>query len=250
MLYYQSVPKKKQTSLDDTIAKLVKRLSTKRPAYGTRRLAAMVSRELQRPVNRKQIQRICRKMGLIVPATTKKEAVKRGSRKVKASRPYEIWKVDITYVPAGESWAYCFTVLDVFTREWAGYTLSTTAKSSVAVEALLDALHRHPDADPKLIIRSDHGSQYTSKEFNASIKTLKLKHEYIWYNTPQQNGHLESFHGKLKFEYVWPADPESFQEIEEIIRGAFIDYNQRRLHSAIGYVPPAEFAAKWREAHK
>lgn len=131
-----------------------------------------------------------------------------------------------------------------------GYTLSTTATATVAVEALLDALHRHPDAVPeKLTIRSDHGIQYTSKEFNSAIKALKLKHEYIWYKTPQQNGHLESFHGKLKFEYVWPSDPESFQEAEEIILGAFIDYNEHRLHSAIEYMPPAEFAAKWREAN-
>ena len=131
------------------------------------------------------------------------------------------------------------------------YTLSTTATAPAAVEALLDALHRHPGSDPAgLTIRSDHGSQYTSKAFNAAIKTPGLKHQYIWYKTPQQNGHLESFHGKLKFEYVWPADPESFQEAEEIILGAFIDYSKRRLHSSTGYMPPAEFAAKWRKANK
>ena len=86
-----NVHKKKQTSLDDTIAKLVKKFSTERPAYGTRRLAAMISQENQRPVNRKQIQRICRKMKSIVPVTIKKEAVKRGSRKVKASSDHMRW---------------------------------------------------------------------------------------------------------------------------------------------------------------
>ena len=142
-------------------------------------------------------------------------------------------------------------MLDVFTRQWVGYALSTSATTIVAIEALLDALHRHPGADPtKLTIRSDHGSQYTSKEFNSTIKELKLTHDFIWYKTPQQNGHLESFHGKLKFEYVWPADLESFVEAEEVIRGAFTDYNENRLHSAIGYMPPDEFAAKWREANK
>ncbi len=129
-----------------------------------------------------------------------------------ASRPYEIWEVDIMHIPEGESWAYCYTVLDVFTREWTGYALSTTATATMAVEALLDALYSHLSADPaRLTIRSDYGRQYTSKEFNTAIKALGLKHEYIWYKTPQQNGHLESFHGKLKFEYVWPEDSESFQ---------------------------------------
>lgn len=251
MPYYKGVSKKRQAPVDQKIARMVREIGTERPAYGTRRLAAAVSRRAGTRVNRKQVQRICRKTGRIAPFTTKKEAARHGSRKAGASRPYEIWEADITYIPAGASWAYCYTVLDVFTREWVGYALSTTATAPVAVEALPDALHRHPGADPAgLTIRTDHGSQYASKAFNTAITTLGLKHEYTWYKTPQQNGHLESFHGKLKFEYVWPADPESFQEAEEIILVAFIDYNKRRLHSATGYMPPAEFADKWREANK
>ena len=250
MLFYNGTSKKRRPSPDGGVADAVKKIAAGRPAYGTRRLAAAASREVGRPVNRKQVQRICRESGLIAPVTTKKEAVRHGSRKVLATRPYETWEADITYIPAGESWAYCYTMLDVFTREWVGYALSTTAVAAAAVEALLDALHRHPGADPaNLVIRTDHGSQYTSREFNAAIKALGLAHEYIWYKTPQQNGHLESFHGKLKFEYVWPSDPESFQEAEEIVLGAFADYNENRLHSSIGYMPPAEFASKWREAN-
>ena len=250
MLFYSTASGKKRAPLDGRVAGAVKKIAAERPAYGTRRLAAAASREIKRPVNRKQVQRVCRETGLIAPVTTKKEAVKHGSRKVRAARPYEVWEADITYIPAGASWAYCYTMLDVFMREWVGYALSTTATAAVAVEALLDALHKHPGADPKkLTIRNDHGSQYTSREFNAAIRALELRHEYIWYKTPQQNGHLESFHGKLKFEYVWPSDPESFQEAEKIVLGAFADYNGNRLHSSIGYMPPAEFAAKWREAN-
>lgn len=251
MLYYRESGKKSSARKDDAILDLVKRIGAERPAYGTRRLAAAVSREIKKPVNRKHVQRICRKTGMIRPYTTKKDAVRHGSHKVTATRPCEVWEMDITYIPGGPSWAYCHTVLDVFTREWAGYVLSTSAAAAGAVEALLDALHRHPDADPAgLTIRTDHGSQYTSKEFNSAIRSLGVGHEYIWYKTPQQNGHLESFHAKLKMEYVWPADPESFQEVEGIILGAFVDYNTRRLHSSIGYMPPAEFAARWRDEHK
>ncbi len=140
-------------------------------------------------------------------------------------------------------------MIDVFTRVWVRYTLSTTTNATAAVKTLLDALHRHPKADlTKLTIRTEHGSQYTSKEFNLTISALDLKHEYIRYKTPQHNGHCESFHGKLKFEYVWPAYPESFQEAEKIILRALVDYNKRRLHSVIGYMPPAKFASKWEEA--
>ena len=127
----------------------------------------------------------------------------------------------------------------------ASYILGTTANAPAAVEALLDAPHRHPGADPAgLAIRSDHGSRHTSEAFSAAVRTLGLGHEYIGYKTPQQNGHPESFQGKPKFEYVWPSGPESFQEAEEIILGAFVDYSKRRLHSAIGCMQPPEFAAK------
>ena len=251
MLYYKGSGKKRSAPLDSTVAKHVRRIGAERTACGTRRLATAASREIGRPVNRKQVQRICRKTGMIAPVTAKKEEVKHGSRKVKTTRPYEVWEMDITYIPTGSSWAYCYTVLDVFTREWVGYALSTSATADVAVESLLDALHRHGGADPAgLTIRTDHGSQYTSKRFSSAIRSLGLRHEYIWYKTPQQNGHLESFHGKLKMEYVWPSDPESFQDAEEIILGAFVDYNTKRLHSSIGYMPPAEFAARWRVKHK
>ena len=251
MLYYKESGRKGAIPLDGAVAGQVRKIGTERPSYGTRRLAAAVSRAIGRPVNRKQVQRICRKTGMIRPYTTKKEAVLHGSRKVSATRPYEVWEMDITYIPCSIGWAYCHTVLDVFTREWVGYVLSTGATAGAAVEALLDALNRHGGADPaRLTIRTDHESQYTGKQFNAAIRNLRLTHEYIWYKTPQQNGHLESFHGKLKMEYIWPADPESFQEAEEVTLGAFTDYNTKRLHSAIGYVPPAEFAAKWRRENK
>lgn len=88
-LYYTSY-KKRPAPINQEVAAHAKRFSQERPAYGICRLAVVTSWELKRPVNHKQVQRICQKTGIIMPATTKKEAVKRGSRKVKASRPHEI----------------------------------------------------------------------------------------------------------------------------------------------------------------
>ena len=65
MLYYKGVLKKRRVPLDQKIARLVREISTERPAYGTRRLAAVVSRKTGTRVNRKQVQRICRKTGLL-----------------------------------------------------------------------------------------------------------------------------------------------------------------------------------------
>ena len=75
------------------------------------------------------------------------------------------------------------------------------------------------------------------------------KHEFIWKNTPEQNGHVESFHKTLKKEYIWPREFESYQDAEAALVEAFEDYNNDRIHSALGYLTPTEFATKW-EAEK
>ncbi len=72
----------------------------------------------------------------------------------------------------------------------------------------------NPDT-AKLRIRTHNGSQYTSRELRESTKSLGMQHDFIWENTPEQNGHIESFHKTLKKEYVWPCDFERFQDAEE-----------------------------------
>ena len=74
------------------------------------------------------------------------------------------------------------------------------------------------------------------------MQALGIRHEFIWKNTPEQNGHVESFHGTLKREYIWPHEFARFQDAEVILARAFADYNEHRIHSALGYVTPNEFA--------
>ncbi len=62
-------------------------------------------------------------------------------------------------------------------------------------------------------------------------------------NTPEQNGHIESFHKTLKKEYIWPMDFANYQQAETAIREAFLDYNQHRIHSSLGYMTPYEYIA-------
>ena len=96
-----------------------------------------------------------------------------------------------------------------------------------------------------LTLQCDRGSQYTSKNFRRAISLLGIKMKYTWIYTPQQNGHIESFHNTLKREYIWPHDCANYQEAEATISEAYRDYNQNRLHSALKYVPPDEFLAPW-----
>ena len=93
-------------------------------------------------------------------------------------------------------------------------------------------------------LRTDHGSQYGSNTFKKSIRILGIKQEFIAVNTPEQNGHVESFHKTLKREYVWTRDFQTFQEAAEAIQEAYLDYNQHRIHSALSYLTPYEYLTK------
>lgn len=236
------------TSSTTMIEQEIQKISLQRPTYGTRRMAAMLTRILGIPVNRKRVQRIFRKMGYITPSRRKKEILHSKVPNVKADRPNQVWEADLTYVHCGiDGWGYLFNLFDVFTREWVGYCFDLSAVKENTIISIENALITHKDLVPEnLIIRTDNGSQYTSKAFRKSISVLGLKLEHIYYNTPEQNGHIESFHKTLKKEYIWSNDFQNYQEAELAIKDAFIDYNQNRIHSALRYLTPYEFLSKWK----
>ena len=101
------------------------------------------------------------------------------------------------------------------TRQWLAFVLSSRARRHEAIMAVSNAVAAaHPESG--LTLRVDNGTQYTSRDFRSSVAALGITLEYIYVNTPEQNGHIESFHKTLKKEYVWPR---KFADIREA-RGA------------------------------
>ena len=244
MWYYK--PKQHQTPINPAMLHSILQIREERPFYGTRRVAAEVSRRLGTPVNRKTVRRIYKEMGWSLPSRTKMP--KERWEPVKTTRPNQIWETDITYVWCGQvdGWCYCFNILDTFTRQWLAYRFSTTATADIAVESLVEAVTvAKPDCS-KLTIQCDNGSQYSGKKFRKATSLLGIRLAYIQAHTPEQNGHIESFHCTLKREYVWPHVFANYTEAEAVTSRAFRDYNRTRLHSALRYVPPDEFLASWK----
>jgi len=149
-----------------------------------------------------------------------------------------------------DGWCYLFNVIDVFTRQWVGYSFDTTASKESAIQSVLNSLASSKADATKLTIRVDNGSQYRSKSFRESMKALGIRVEFIYVHTPEQNGHIESFHKTLKKEYIWVNDFTSYQDAEEVIRMAHNDYNHSRIHSALGYKTPDEFVRSWEMTNK
>lgn len=169
-----------------------------------------------------------------------------------SSPPNQVWETDITYVWCGpvDGWCYCFNVLDIFTRQWISYRFDTLATADIAVESLVEAVAAaRPDCS-KLTLQCDNGSQYAGKKFRKAASILGINLKFIRTRTPEQNGHIEAFHGTLKREYIWPHDFANYQQAEAVITEAFRDYNRNRLHSAVQYVPPDEFLASWEARYK
>ena len=163
-----------------------------------------------------------------------------------------MWETDITYVWCGpvDSWCYCFNVPDIFTQQWLSYRLDTLTTNNVAIEPIVEAVSAAKPECTNLTIQCDNGSQYTSKDFRKAVSLLGINLKFIWKHTPQQNGHIESFHGTLKSECIWPNDFANYQKTEAAISVALLDYNRNCLHSTLRYVPPNEFAEVWRETNK
>ena len=169
------------------IEKEIQEISLQRPTYGTRLMAALLTRILGKSVNRKRVQRIFRKKDYITPSKSKREILRSKILNVKATdRPYQVWEADLIYILCGIDWGYLFNVFDIFTRELAGYCFDMSAVKENTIISLENALVTNRDIVPQqdLVIRTDNGLQHTSKAFRKFISVLRLKLEHICYNIP------------------------------------------------------------------
>lgn len=241
MYYYKRKPRNRR--VDPAILDMIQEIAAHRPSYGTRRMAAILSKEMGRPINRKQVRRIFYTLNWLKPAQKKQDIIKAAAKKpVLPSGPGQLWEADMTYVWCGiDGWCYLFNVIDVFTRQWVGYSFDTTASKESAIQSIVNSIATSKTDTGRLRLRVDNGSQYRSKRFTDSMKALGVQVEFIHVHTPEQNGHIESFHKTLKKEYIWTRDFASYQQANETIRMAYQDYNHSRIHSALGYRTPEEF---------
>ncbi len=188
--YYKPGPRNVRP--DPEVQDAVMRIAPLRPTYGTRRVAARASRELNRPVNRKAVRRVFKRLGWSEPARTKREIIRSNRKVPEPEGPNRFWESDMSYIWCGvDGWCYCFNVVDVFTRQWLSFVLTDRATRHEAIMSVNNAVSAAGPALPGLTLRVDNGTQYASRDFRSSMAALKIDLEYIYVNTPEQNGHIE-----------------------------------------------------------
>ena len=155
--------------------------------------------------------------------------------------PDQLWVADLTYVAIVDGFAYVAIILDAWSRRVVGYAIGRSIDARLALAALKAAIARRRP-QPGCIHHSDRGSQYAAGIYQALLADHDLVGSMSRRGNPYDNAKAESFMKTLKVEAVYPMAFETFDEIVEQLP-RFIDgvYNQRRLHSALGYISPVQF---------
>jgi transposase InsO family protein len=147
---------------------------------------------------------------------------------------------DITYIRTWEGWLYLATLIDCFNKEVIGYAMADHMRAELVIDAL-DMAARNHDLAGGCIVHHDHGSQYTSGSYAATLEDQKLRLSLGRTGICFDNALAESFNGALKVERVnrttYPTRKNARDDIANYIE---LFYNRRRIHSALGYRTPHE----------
>ena len=153
----------------------------------------------------------------------------------------QLWVADITYIRLLLEFVFLAVILDAFSRRGVGWALGRSLETELTLAALHMALRRRQPA-PGLVHHSDRGVQYAAKDYTAVLKNHGIDISMSRRGNPFDNAICESFLKTLKYEEVYREDYRDFEEAKAGIEH-FIEkvYNDKRLHSSLGYRPPAKF---------
>ena len=248
--YYKPVKRKRAISDEDLLAAILL-IKDEFPLYGARR----VTRELRRRncrVNKKRVERLMKANNLGV------KPKRRYVRTTDSDHPYPIypnlyrnviplktdvvWVADITYLELEAGFAYLAVILDACSRKVIGYAIAKRMTAQLALAALKRAVAARRPKPGRCIHHSDRGVQYASNAYREALADFGLIGSMSSIGNPYHNAQAESFIKTLKVEEVYPARYRTYEDVLARLPRFIEDiYNTKRLHSALGYLPPQEF---------
>ena len=166
-------------------------------------------------------------------------------RKVNTSRPMECLEMDIkmVWIPSVGKNAYLLSIIDVHTRRILKDYFSFSIKQKQVIN-FLSQLFEEYQYPVSVVIRSDNGSQFIAKSVREYLGLIGVSQEFTHVATPEENAHVEAYHGILKKEVFQRFEYRTFGEIEQILKRYVIFYNNIRHHGLLGRITPME---KWNQ---
>ena len=234
---------------------LIKEVIREHPTWGYRMIAGQLRYDGYQ-VNEKRIYRVMRENDLVMhrkkrgPQTTN-SAHQYGRypnllRGLTVDRPDQVWCADITYIHMGTRYVYLAVLLDVFTRGLRGWNLGKHLDTGLVMKALRPALQqRCPE-----IHHSDQGIQYAAHDYVDLLRSFEIQPSMSATGRPTDNAFVERVIRTIKEEEVYLNEYTDFTMAYQSI-GHFIDvvYQTKRIHSSLGYIPPAEFESAYFASH-
>jgi putative transposase len=246
--YYRRQNKEEQQLVED-----VKEVAGRYVKYGTRRVRSQLRRSpYGYCINRKRVHRIMRREGLLrsqkqrkYRTTNSDHPYPRYPNLVKAlevTYPDQVWVGDITYIRLGAGFVFLAVIMDVYTRSIRGWAMSTTLDQELTLKALNMALSDHVPQ----IHHSDQGVQYAAHAYIDRLRAHQVRISMAAVGKAEENGYAERLMRTIKEEEVDLSDYRDFVDAQEQME-LFIEdvYNQKRIHSSLGYLTPMEYEVTW-----
>lgn len=249
--FYRWLKTKEPAAEETAVRSAIQEIAVQhRRCYGYRRITAQL-RQRGMVVNRKRVLRMMQEDNLLairtrkfVPTTDSRhsfEVYLNLAKRMELTAPNQLWVADLTYVRVQQEFVYLAVVLDAFSRRVVGWALNRSLRSTVAVDALQQAIdERHPL--PGLVHHSDRGVQYASEDYINLLRKRGATCSMSRVGNPYDNARCESFLKTLKQEEIYCREYRDMEDLR-VHSSTFIEeyYNRERLHSALGYVSPAAF---------
>lgn len=239
------------TEADTEVRDAVQRIALEMPCYGYRRITAELRRRSFK-VNHKAVLRLMREDNLLCLRRKRAFVVTTDARHTQPVYPNlardirpdsinQLWVADITYIRLAHEFIYLAVIMDAFSRRVIGWALERYLDAGLTLAALRMALQAR-EVTPELVHHSDRGVQYACAAYIELLVASGIRISMSRTANPYDNAQCERFMRTLKYEEVYLSDYDTLAEARRSIK-YFLEsvYNQKRLHSAIGYLPPAEF---------